>query len=303
MAPRVRAEAAVIVDLARRAARRCPGQRVAAFAARDQSLNDAGLDGPAWREPFVVGQALRGQRESFVADDGRNRYLDPLVTRPLVTALVSPRTARPDRRKGRVTRCLASDLRLVEAGHAFVGRVAQDRPDDRSLPAGHPSPRGRPHLAQQPGDRSDAQTFHRVHVVDQPHDLRFDGVDLVASRRIAGLANVAIAIRGVAQNGDLPGLGAMAFAAAGPFEDLRPLIFGDHALELQHQLIFRRAGVRRLEENRLDAVAGKLLGQQDLVGVFAAQPVGRMDQDRLDMSFGGKIAQPLQTRPQQGWRR
>src|ERR1700691_577759 len=104
---------------------------------------------------------------------------------------------------------------------------------------------------------------------------------------------------GAAQNRDLPGLGAMAFAAAGPFEDLRTLIFGDHALELQHQLIFRRARMRRLEENRLDTVASELLGQQDLVGVFAAQPVWRVDQDSLNVALGGEIAQPLQTRPQQ----
>src|SRR5271165_4065682 len=299
MAPRVRAEAAVIVDLARRAARRRPRQRVAAFAARDQSLNDAWLDGPAGREALVVGQAHRRQSKSFVADDGRNRYLDPLVTRPLVTAALFAVDRPPRQAEGPRHLLPPSDLRLVEASRAFVRRVAQDRPHDRSLPAGHPAPRGRPHLAQQPGDRSDAQTFHRVHVVHQPHDLRFDGVDLVASRRIAGLANVAIAIRGAAQNRDLPGLGAMAFAAAGPFEDLRTLIFGDHALELQHQLIFRRAGMRRLEENRLDAVAGELLGQQDLVSVFAAQPVRRVDQDSLNVALGGKIAQPLQTRPQQ----
>ena len=57
--------------------------------------------------------------------------------------------------------------------------------------------------------------------------------------------------------------------------------------------------MRRLEENRLDAVAGELLGQQDLVGVFAAQPVRRVDQDSLNVALGGEIAQPLQTRPQQ----
>jgi hypothetical protein len=53
----------------------------------------------------------------------------------------------------------------------------------------------------------------------------------------------------------------MSLAAAGSFENLGTLIFGDHALELQHQLIFRRVGMRRLEENRLDAVAGELLSQ------------------------------------------
>jgi hypothetical protein len=197
-------------------------------------LNDAGLDGPARREAFVVGQALSRQRKSFVVDDGRNRYLDPLVTRPLVTAALFAVYRPPRQAEGPRHLLPPSDLRLVEASCAFVCRVAQDRPHDRSLPAGHPAPRGQLHLAQRPGDRSDAQTFHRVHVVHQPHDLRFDGVDLVASRRIAGLANVPITIRGAAQNRDLPGLGAMAFAAAGPFEDLRALIFGDHALELQH---------------------------------------------------------------------
>ena len=110
--------------------------------------------------------------------------------------------------------------------------------------------RRRPHLAQQPGDRADTQAFQRVHVVDQPDDLRFGGVDLVARLRIAGLSNVAVAIGRAAKNRDFPGLGAMALAAAGPLEDLRTLIFGDHALELQHQLIFRRAGMWRLEENR-----------------------------------------------------
>ena len=158
-------------------------------------MNDAGLDGPAGREAFVVGQALRRQSKSFVADDGRNRYLDPLVTRPLMTAALFAVDRPPRQAEGPRHLLPPSDLRLVEAGRAFVRRVAQDRPHDRSLPASHPAPRGRPRLAQQPGDRSDAQTFHRVHVVHQPHDLRFYGVDLVASRRIAGLANVAIAIR------------------------------------------------------------------------------------------------------------
>ena len=90
----------------------------------------------------------------------------------------------------------------------------------------------------------------------------------------------------------------MAFEAAGQFEDLRTLILGDHDLELQHQLIFRRAGMRRIEENSLDAVAGELLGQQDLVGVFAAQPVRRVYKDSLNVTLGGKIAQQLQTRQQ-----
>ena len=194
MAPRVRAEAAVIVDLARRAARRRPRQRVAAFAARDQSLNDAGLDGPAGREALVVGQALCRQSESLFADDGRNRYLDPLVTRPLVTAALFAMDRPPRQAEGPGHLLPLSDLCLVEAGRALIGRITQDRPYDRSLPAGHPPARGQPHLPQQPGNRADAQTVHRIFVVHQSHDLRFGAIKLVACRRIAGFANIAVAI-------------------------------------------------------------------------------------------------------------
>src|SRR5208337_2286851 len=127
MAPSVRAEAAVIVDLARRAARRRPRQRVAAFAARDQSLNDARLDGPAGREALVVGQALLRQSESLFADDGRNRDLDPLVTRPFVPAALFAMD-RPPRQAERPRYLLPlSHLRLVEAGRALVRGVAQHR--------------------------------------------------------------------------------------------------------------------------------------------------------------------------------
>ena len=90
----------------------------------------------------------------------------------------------------------------------------------------------------------------------------------------------------------------MTLAAAGSFENLRPLVFGDHALELQHQLIFRGAGTRSLQENRLDALAGKLLGQQNLIGILPAQPVRRVDEDSLNVTLGREIAQSLQTWPQ-----
>ena len=66
----------------------------------------------------------------------------------------------------------------------------------------------------------------------------------------------------------------MTLAAAGPFENLRPFVFGDHALELQHQLIFGRVGMRRFQKDRLDSVTGKLFGQQDLIGIFSTQAVG-----------------------------
>lgn len=145
----------------------------------------------AGREALVVGQALCRQSESLFADDGRNRYLDPLVTRPLVTAALFAMDRPPRQAEGPGHLLPLSDLCLVEAGRALIGRITEDRPYDRSLPASHPPARGQPHPPQQAGNRADAQTVHRIFVVHQSHDLRFGAI---TCRRIAGLANIAVAI-------------------------------------------------------------------------------------------------------------
>jgi hypothetical protein len=67
-------------------------------------------------------------------------------------------------------------------------------------------------------------------------------------------------------------------------------------LELEQQLVFRRRALRRLDENHLDPVASELLNEQNLVGVFAAEAVRRVHEDCLNLSLGGQIAQPFQTR-------
>jgi hypothetical protein len=109
-------------------------------------LDDAGLDGPAGREALVVSQSLRRQSEGVFADNRRNRYFDPLVTGLFVTAAFVPMD-RPPRQAERLCYLLPrTGLRLVKAGHSLIGRVAQDRPDDRSLPANPPAG-GDPHPA------------------------------------------------------------------------------------------------------------------------------------------------------------
>jgi hypothetical protein len=85
----------------------------------------------------------------------------------------------------------------------------------------------------------------------------------------------------------------VALATARALKDLRPLVLGDHALKLQQQLVFRRIALRRLDEYRLNATAGELFREQDLVGVFAAEPVGRVDEDGLKLALGSEIAQAL----------
>src|SRR5262245_46337364 len=66
------------------------------------------------------------------------------------------------------------------------------------------------------------------------------------------------------------------------------------------ELIFPAIAVRRLHEQGFHALAGKLLDQQNLVSIFSAQPVGRVGDYNLDLSFGGEIAHAFQPRALQG---
>jgi hypothetical protein len=91
----------------------------------------------------------------------------------------------------------------------------------------------------------------------------------------------------------------MALAAAGTLQDLRALVLGDHPLELHQELVLRCGRLRRLDEHRLDAVAGELLGQQHLIGILAAQTIRCVDQHRLDVPLGRKVADPFQAGPYQ----
>jgi len=70
-------------------------------------------------------------------------------------------------------------------------------------------------------------------------------------------------------------VGAVSLTATRSLQDLRPLIFSDHALELHKQLIFRAGTLWRFNKQRLDSLAGELLDQQDLVRVLAAQAIRR----------------------------
>ena len=91
----------------------------------------------------------------------------------------------------------------------------------------------------------------------------------------------------------------MSLTAVRSLQDLRPLIFGNHPLELHQQLIFRAVALRRFHKQRLDAVAGEFLDQQNLVRVFPAETVRRVREHNLDVPFGGQVSHALQARPLQ----
>ena len=93
----------------------------------------------------------------------------------------------------------------------------------------------------------------------------------------------------------------MALAAAAAFEDLGPLVLGDHALDLEQELFLGRAPRRVVEEDELEPATVQPVDEQDLVGIPAGQPVGRVSPGEParpadsggDDSPGGRIAAPL----------
>ena len=88
----------------------------------------------------------------------------------------------------------------------------------------------------------------------------------------------------------------MALAATGTLQNLRALVFRDHPLELDEEMIFGGFHRRRLQEHGFDALAGQLLDDQNLIGIATAQTVRGMDQDGLNAPLRGEVPDPLQPR-------
>jgi hypothetical protein len=86
----------------------------------------------------------------------------------------------------------------------------------------------------------------------------------------------------------------MGFAAPGSFRDLGSLVLGDHALELDQQLVFGGLGARCLHEADFGASPSELVDEQRLVGVATGEAVRRVAQHHIHGHLGGQIAQAFE---------
>ena len=91
----------------------------------------------------------------------------------------------------------------------------------------------------------------------------------------------------------------MPAAASAPFEDLGPLVFGDHALNLEQKIVLRGATDRVVQKDNLRTRAAKLIDQEHLMGVTAGEPIRGMDINAIDLAASNCISQPLQRRAKQ----
>ena len=249
---------------------------------------------------FLVGlKPLLGKRKGCLADDGGYRDLDPVRARSFMLSTVArgKAAAQPKRPRDALPWRL---LCLAEARRALVGRIGQHCPYHRPLPTPGLLARRNALLVEETSDRADAEALRCITLKDRADDLCFGFNHCVIRCHLIGLAHITIAEWGAAQHTDLTSPRAMAFAAAGTLKDLRTLVFRNHALELQQKLILSGGVARRLDKEHLHARTCKLFREQNLICVFATQPIRRMNENRLNLSLRRKIANPFQARPNHG---
>ncbi len=137
VSPGIRAQAAIVVNLACAALGGGSVQGVPAACAVRQALQNAGLHRTPGGEFLVLLEPLLSQIKETFIDQGGNRYLYPLVLGGLLRGqrLVFGGTSTCPGRTV-ITPNTAGLMCLTKTGHATVGRVSEQPPDRRTLPAG-----------------------------------------------------------------------------------------------------------------------------------------------------------------------
>ena len=153
------------------------------------------------------------------------------------------------------------------------------------------------HLLQTAAYCAQAQSIQTDPCKDASNDvcLRFHHLETRHSAALSS-AHVAIPEGSPRQRTDGPRLRGMPAAAPAALQDFCPLVFGDHALNLEQEIILRGAADRTVQENNLRARAVKLIDQQHLMDVTAGESVRSVDIDALDRAASNCIPQALQRR-------
>ena len=110
---------------------------------------------------------------------------------------------------------------------------------------------------------------------DLPHDpgLAFDHLEAghpAADRP----GDIAVAERCRAERAHQARARGVAAPASAALEELGTLVLGDHALDLQEQVVLGAAADGAVEEHHLHAGTAELLDQEHLVGIAPGQAVG-----------------------------
>ena len=164
-------QAPVVIKFARRGL--CGGaiERVATALTNQHPLQQSWFNRAPRRVAFVLLQLLLGQGKSFLADQSRNRDLDPIFSGSFVVGTVAARQSLA------FPQCSRDALPWVVLGlpiarPASIGRVAQQAPDRGPLPACRARPGRNLLLVQQTCNRPDVPSLLRIELVHPAHYRR-----------------------------------------------------------------------------------------------------------------------------------
>jgi len=299
----LRAQAAVVaVAPPRRGADADPlaGVGVAALLAHQKPLQEVSRAGSSSTvAPAVLGQALLDGREELFTDQGRHRDGDPLLRRRRSADLRVPRILRrsPGRAQGR---CSFLDLGLSECRQPPVRRVLQHPTDRCRVPSSLPRACRKPSSIQALTNSPQRDAFLADPREDLSNDPRLFQNDLVSRRPAALLSrDVLVPVGRLAQDAHRALTRRMQAASTTPLEDLRPLVLGDHALNLQQHVVLGTVVQGVVQEDHLNAGLLELLHQEELIRVVTGQPIGTMHIDPIDPPGGRHVPQAFQGRTDQ----
>jgi len=111
--------------------------------------------------------------------------------------------------------------------------------------------------------------------------------------------HITVAVRGTVEDIERPFACGMKSAASTAFEDAGAFVFGDHALNLQKQILFRRRADSVIEKDKLDTSAFEFVKEKDLVGILSSKTIRSQDVEAIDEASSGEIAKAFQSRTQQ----
>ena len=173
-----------------------------------------------------------------------------------------------------------------EGGAPDIGRIVEHAADRGSIPMRRSFPGPTPHLLQSPAHLPQTLAIQTNPREDQADDVRFRLHHLEAGHAALAPSHVAVTEWSARQSADGAGARRMAATAAATLQDLGPLVFGDHALNLEKQIVLCRAADGAVQENDLGTGPTELIDQQRLMGVAASKPIRGVDVDAVDLATG-----------------
>ncbi len=294
----IRSQAAVVEQLPPRCPSRGPIIRVAARSTDQQPLQQGRHLGVARREATILGEPGLDQRVLDRSDQRRHGNLDPLLARAITQRGRVDRHAAPLAQPPGDPDVLARRHRgLLKAGRPLIRRVAEHAPDRAALPLRLPRSRRDAAVREPPCNGANRRRLLGVAAEHFPHHRRLRFEDLVARQLPIRLADVPVPVGSARQHIHNATPGTVPLAPARTLADLGFLVLGNHPLELHQEDLFGRLDPGRTHEHHVDAGAGELLEQQDLIGILAAEPIGAVHEEAIDLPLGRQVAHALQARP------